>query len=102
MDLLGFHRKLLDLKCVAAAAKARVAHWENLKNGGLRIVSRARALREVIAGSGFLGRTVSWKNWFSHAFICNLQEATREVRVKDVGEVSIVSLGDSPHQRKVG
>ncbi|CAK0852527.1 unnamed protein product, partial [Prorocentrum cordatum] len=42
---LGFPCELMDIRCAAIAAKARVCHYEDAQQGGLRVRSRARQFR---------------------------------------------------------
>ena len=46
---LHFPQELCDIQSAAIAAKARVATFENLKHGGLRVEARANHLRAVMA-----------------------------------------------------
>ena len=47
---VGFPRELQDIRCAARAARARVAHFEDIQHGGLRVRGRARRLRELMLG----------------------------------------------------
>ena len=42
---LGFPCELMDIRCASIAAKARVCHYEDAQQGGLRVRRRARQLR---------------------------------------------------------
>ena len=45
---VGFPCELLDVRCAALAVQARVAHYEDLRQGGLRVRERSRRLRDLM------------------------------------------------------
>ena len=45
---VGFPCELMDVRCSTLAAQARVAHYEDLRQGGLRVRERSRRLRDLM------------------------------------------------------
>eukprot|EP00959_Pyramimonas_sp_CCMP1952_P123484 2581656-Pyramimonas_sp.AAC.1 len=70
----------MDVRCAAIAAQARVAHFEDIRHGGLRVRERARLLRELMLGDerGALLPGVSARLENNTAFV--LQAAGEHVR----------------------
>ena len=71
------------------AAKCRVARWEAARTGGLQVVDRARALRQLAVSSGEPALRASWAHWLDNVFVLQLDSAVAAaaaagVRTRDV------------------
>ena len=78
-----------SLEYTARAAQMRVALWEDITNGGLRITKRYKHLQEwMYIKTRFLGRRHMWRRWYDNSFITQLQSNI----------AYFTSLGSSPYR----
>jgi len=78
---VGFPCELMDIRCAALAAQARVAHYEDIQQGGMRVRERARRLRELMLGDERGALPPGVEEWLQANTLFVLQEA--EERVHD-------------------
>ena len=45
---------------------------------------------------------MGWADWFAHAFVFNLRNATGVIRARDNSEDPLLTFGESPSQRRTG
>ena len=79
---IGFTTQLPDLHSLAAAAKCRVARYEDIAHGGLHITSRLQALRYDRTHGNFSLRSIVWYRWYNEGFLANLADARGKLRAK--------------------
>jgi len=86
---LRFPRELPDIRSVAIAAKARVARFECLNNGGLNILRRAHTLSNLQVNEQCTLSQLQWiTSWRDHSFLYHLRDADRQLcsKLKATGE----------------
>ena len=77
---LHFPKNLCDIRCSAVACRARVAMFENHMHGGLQVVTRARALRQVIGDHDNMFRVNRFRGWLTSNFLLSLDGSMDELR----------------------
>jgi len=77
---LGLPLNLPRLETMAIAAKSRVYRREDIKQGGVRIAQRSRALRSLVDGCNLLEQYAWLQQWYHGNFIFSVDRAERTVK----------------------
>ena len=99
VDQIGMPAAVRDLAAVSLAARFRVTHREALAEGGIRIQQLLRKIHNAerdATGNASVIRLGRWRQWYTHSFAANLQEACHSLdrRGINIGNVEAGLAGD--------
>jgi len=87
---VGFSDQLSDLHSLAAAAKCRVARYENFAHGGLQVSRRVVALRHARVHGDFFIRSAIWYRWYEEGCLESLTKARDSLCSKIGSETNLI------------
>jgi hypothetical protein len=99
---IGFQAELPDITARCTAAQARTLRHENSAHGGLRIISRHRALSRRLL---LLPANSCWRVWIENNFIFTLHRAEGLLRTAEnimQTEFSLLDRGTAAEQQRIG
>ena len=77
------------MKVRQTAAKLRVCHLEAAASGGLRVASRAAALRRAQVDADNILVRAHWADWFERSFVLQLEAAMETCRAQGVTAAAV-------------
>eukprot|EP00973_Karenia_brevis_P059973 8346220-Karenia_brevis.AAC.1 len=75
IHLLGIGRRIPDLDITALAAKYRVAKFEDVRHGGLRVDQRVRHMDHMRMTARYRRRQDVWPSWYGKCFLAQMHAA---------------------------
>jgi hypothetical protein len=76
---MGLTSNFVNIEVMAHAAKIRVSTWEARYNGGLKVVERARLLRQCMSNTEYIDRLDLWYDWYRASHVLVLDRALQSL-----------------------
>jgi hypothetical protein len=90
-ECYGQARSFRSVEVQALAAQARVARFELESKGGLRINTRAQALRHLLNTGEYVGRRIPWKDWYERSHVLLLDGALARLNSQGISTDDITA-----------